>query len=122
MKPYYEDDAAQIYHGDCLEVLPGIGQVDHVITDPPFSRMTYNRLLGHNTHAGSRTPDRLYKGGSMAKLAALEIGCVDELVVPVAIRIAKLVRRWALVFCDAETLHRWQEALELVGMRGLALG
>ena len=37
MKPYYEDDAVTIYHGDCREVLPQLSKrVDLVLTDPPF--------------------------------------------------------------------------------------
>ena len=36
MKPYYQDDACEIYHGDCREVLPGLGEVDLVLTDPPY--------------------------------------------------------------------------------------
>jgi len=27
---------ATLYHGDCLEILPGLGEVDAVITDPPY--------------------------------------------------------------------------------------
>ena len=36
MKPYYQDDAVTIYHGDCREILPTLGPVDLVLTDPPY--------------------------------------------------------------------------------------
>jgi len=36
MKPYYEDGAVTIYHGDCREILSSIGKVDLVLTDPPY--------------------------------------------------------------------------------------
>lgn len=36
MKPYYQDEWATIYHGDCREVLPVIGTVGGLITDPPY--------------------------------------------------------------------------------------
>ncbi len=36
MKPYYSDDAVTIYLGDCREVLPTLGPVDLVLTDPPY--------------------------------------------------------------------------------------
>ena len=36
MKPYYQDDHCTIYHGDCLEIVPTLGQVDAIIADPPY--------------------------------------------------------------------------------------
>ena len=37
MKPYYQDDSVTIYHGDCREILPSLGPVDLVLTDPPYN-------------------------------------------------------------------------------------
>lgn len=34
-KPYYEQDGIVIYHGDCLEILPGL-DVSAIITDEPY--------------------------------------------------------------------------------------
>lgn len=36
MTPYYEDDGITIWHGDATEILPSIGGVDAVVTDPPY--------------------------------------------------------------------------------------
>ena len=36
MKPYFEEDGIQIFHGDCREVLPSLEPVDLVLTDPPY--------------------------------------------------------------------------------------
>jgi DNA modification methylase len=36
MKPYYEDGFVRIYHGDCRDVLPLLGAVGLVLTDPPY--------------------------------------------------------------------------------------
>lgn len=38
MKPYYQDEAVTIYHGDCREILPQLpdNSVDLVLTDPPY--------------------------------------------------------------------------------------
>jgi site-specific DNA-methyltransferase (adenine-specific) len=45
MKPYYQDDAVTIYHGDALEVLPSLDpqSVTLLWTDPPY---------GHSNHEG----------------------------------------------------------------------
>ena len=36
MRPYYQDESVTIYHGDCRDILPEIGKVDLVLTDPPY--------------------------------------------------------------------------------------
>lgn len=35
-KPYYEHAGITIYHGDCRDILPQLGPVDLVLTDPPY--------------------------------------------------------------------------------------
>jgi site-specific DNA-methyltransferase (adenine-specific) len=35
MKPYYQDDAVTIYHGDCRDLLPSLS-ADAVFADPPY--------------------------------------------------------------------------------------
>ena len=36
MKPYYDHKGITIYHGDCREILPEVGCIDAVVTDPPY--------------------------------------------------------------------------------------
>jgi len=38
-RPYYQDEAVTIYHGDCREILPLLPEksVDLVLTDPPYN-------------------------------------------------------------------------------------
>lgn len=38
-------DSVTLYLGDCREILPTLGKVDHVITDPPYSARTH---AGHD--------------------------------------------------------------------------
>ena len=35
-KPYYQDSAVTLYHGDCRELVPLLGRFDAIITDPPY--------------------------------------------------------------------------------------
>lgn len=37
MNPYYEDASVRLYHGDCREILPEIGEAfDLIVADPPY--------------------------------------------------------------------------------------
>lgn len=60
MKAYYERDGITIYHGDCREVLPALGPVDHVITDPPYGVDIYRRMRGNDSEGGN---ERVCAGG-----------------------------------------------------------
>ena len=114
MKPYYEEAGIVIYHGDCREVLPTLDRVDHVITDPPYSRDVYLRMKGNNNFDNFNVNG---KGAALMKMAAGEIGCVDDLIVPVSKEIGRVLERWGLVFSDVENCHRWRLELEASGLR-----
>ena len=36
IKPYYQADGVEIFHGDCAEILPQLGRHDLLLTDPPY--------------------------------------------------------------------------------------
>ena len=46
MTPYYQDDAVTIYHGDCREIVPGLGRFDLLLTDPPYGIDAGNTAFG----------------------------------------------------------------------------
>jgi len=54
MEPYYEHAGITIYHGDCREILPQLGPVDLVLTDPPFGvQLSANRPEKMQKHEGT---------------------------------------------------------------------
>ncbi|KKN31842.1 hypothetical protein LCGC14_0819660 [marine sediment metagenome] len=65
MKAYYQDEAVQIFHGDCREVVPLLPVVHHVITDPPYNRETHQEARTGN----HRTEQEVHR--------PLEIGFLD---------------------------------------------
>ena len=48
MTPYYQDAWVTIYHGDCREVLPRLGEIGVIVADPPYgiSLETAYRMRG----------------------------------------------------------------------------
>lgn len=49
MTPYYDHGGITIYHGDCREILPGLGKFDLLLTDPPYGMSNdadYTRFTG----------------------------------------------------------------------------
>lgn len=115
-RPYYEDAAVRIYHGDCRELLPvlvksGIVKADHVITDPPYRRWIRDNLPGK---AG-----KLRDGRERIRDLGYD-GLTRELIAAVApwLRAA----HWILVFSDVESTGEWRTALTEDGARYVRTG
>jgi site-specific DNA-methyltransferase (adenine-specific) len=39
VKPYYEDESTQIWHGDCRDVLPLLSNIQTTVTSPPYNTL-----------------------------------------------------------------------------------
>jgi len=115
LKPYYEDSHCQIFHGNCLEILPAIQSVEHLITDPPYSRDFYQRM--RTDHGSNRTSPV-----SLVALKAGEIGDINELFTPISKEIGRVLKRWGIVFSDLEFCQNWREALVSAGLDYIRTG
>lgn len=59
LKPYFDDGHGHvIYHGDCREILPTLGKVDLVLTDPPYRH-------AHVDGGGFAAASRFYRDGAL---------------------------------------------------------
>jgi len=113
MTPYYSDGAVTIYHGSCLDALPELEPVDHVITDPPYSEHTHSKQRsGHSLTSGHGSPRKIIDRPRDLGFAAMDAAtrgfvCGD---------IARLAARWVVVFSDDESTHLWRADLTGCGL------
>lgn len=84
IKPYYESELGQLYHGDCLEILPQLEEkVDLVLTDPPYGidgargQLNLSRAKGNYTSSFNDTSENI-QNKIVPTIAVLinQVGCV----------------------------------------------
>ena len=101
---------AVLYRADCMEILPTLGKVDAVITDPPYEAEAHTkgrRLLGKQ-ESGERT----------VEFGALDFSLMtEELRLKSSSLAAELCAGWMLAFCQAEAVALWREAHEAAGAK-----
>lgn len=114
MKPYYEDEWVTLYHGDCTQLLPTLGPIEHVITDPPYSE---------HVHGAARRRNITYRdrgaryGADTRRKVDLGFGHITpELRRMCSEQFARIAQRWVLAFSDIESAPLWRDDLEAAGM------
>lgn len=96
----------RLHEGDCIEGLASMsdGSVDVVLSDPPYE-------------AEAHTSQRLVaRAGGKLEVEPLAFPPItEELRAAAAREMARLARRWILVFCQIEAAMKWRAALEAGG-------
>lgn len=114
-----------LHLGDCLDPVTGLASladrsVDHVITDPPYSRDVYLRMSGTFSDKGPGWEKR--RGTALGKMGAGAIGAVDDMIAPASEHVSRVCRRWTIVFSDVENCHRWRKSMASAGMKYVRTG
>jgi site-specific DNA-methyltransferase (adenine-specific) len=90
-----------LYCGDCREILPMLGKVDAVITDPPFEQ---------EAHTLQR---RVKREGGIMEIESLPFEAINsEMRQQIAYQITAVCNGWALLFCQAEAVSQWRDVFE----------
>ncbi len=106
--PYYDHGGITIYHGDCREILPELGKVDLVLTDPP-----YGIGLRADIHKGRPATNYLHKGSYLSYEDTEEN--LERIVVPAIIRALSIARRCA-IFCAQTHIGKFPQYSALGGI------
>jgi site-specific DNA-methyltransferase (adenine-specific) len=104
MTPYYEQDGITIYHGDCRELLPEIGPVDLVLTDPPYGINLVTKTSDYRQSAN-------FDNGQSLKATTLysdEPDAIRELIARVMPVVLEISDR-AMIFCGQKMLWAYPE-------------
>lgn len=99
--------SATLYLGDCLDVLPTIGVMDHVICDPPYEA---------SLHAAKAHLSNLRKD-SGPELKAIDFDCIDPIREAFVSCVADLCSGWFIAFCTVEGARPWADCINASAMR-----
>lgn len=92
--------------GDCREVVPTLGAVDHVICDPPYEKNMHSAKLANLKRTdGQRSPQ------------ALGFGSIEGIRDEAAKLCIQASKGWLLLFCTSEGVALWRDAIEAGGAR-----
>jgi 16S rRNA G966 N2-methylase RsmD len=92
---------ATLYNGNCLDLMPSIGAVSHIICDPPYEA----RL-----HAAKAQVTEL-RSDSGPELAALDFAPIDEIRDKFVGLAAEHCEGWLIAFCTVEGVAKWADAI-----------
>jgi site-specific DNA-methyltransferase (adenine-specific) len=87
--------------GDCLDILPKVKSVDHVITDPPYSNALHQ---DHGNHKLNRRD-----GGPQRK--PLDFDGIDPIRDQFISQVKRINLGWLLAFCSADDVGAWKASI-----------
>ena len=93
---------ATLYQGDCLEIMPTLGAVDHVVCDPPYEALLHKLKNGLN--------GRIRTDGG-PDLQGLDFDCIDAIREPFVKMVAPICKGWCITFCTPEGVARWADVI-----------
>lgn len=95
-------EGVEVYLGNCLDILPEIGPVDHIITDPPYEAIV---------HASKAAAARRLRTDGGSEIRALDFDPIDSIRSQVTGIVANYCNGWALIFCSPEGVGRWADSI-----------
>jgi site-specific DNA-methyltransferase (adenine-specific) len=96
-----------LYLGDCRDVLPTLGKVDAVISDPPYEAVMQNKWGILSKQSPS----------SHVRHENLGFEAIDHMRDDVAKAAIDVCCGWLIFFCMAEGVRAWRDSIEAAGAK-----
>lgn len=93
---FYSDASTAIVCADCRDVLPKLGKVDLVLTDPPFSEYT---------HANAKSNRNLGYGNKAIDFKAIDFKEIGQILY----LLGTICNRWVISFMDWRHIAKFEE-------------
>lgn len=98
-------DGVTLYLGDCREILPTLGKVDHVISDPPYEDELHGAMGRIRRNDGRAMVQDLGFDGINLTRTEIAAACVEA------------SSGWVLLFTLAEGVRAWRDDLQAAGAK-----
>jgi site-specific DNA-methyltransferase (adenine-specific) len=116
IKPYYQDAAVTIYHGDCRNIITHLRDIDVVCTDPPYGMAYKSNYRKGGNPFGEIQGDKLYDFEvlanliSLARCAVYAFGRWDNLrdMPPPKSVLAWVKNNWSMGDLEHEYARQWE--------------
>lgn len=92
---------ATLYLGDCLEIMPTLGPVSHIICDPPYE----SKLHDAKAHLSNLRKD------AGPELKEIDFSAIDAIRDPFVALAAAQCEGWFIAFCTVEGVAKWADAI-----------
>jgi site-specific DNA-methyltransferase (adenine-specific) len=96
---------ATLYLGDNTEIMQGLGGVAHVISDPPYEDELHKAM------------GRIRRNDGQEMIQTLGFDGVNASRADAAERIVRVSNGWVILFCLAEGVRAWRDALQQNGAK-----
>jgi DNA modification methylase len=103
---------ATLYLGDCLEILPGLEAVDHIISDPPYEdelHKAFGRKIDRD--------DGAHLQRSVNMLRPLDFDGINDIRSDVARHCVAASSGWLILFTLAEGVRAWRDDIQSAGAK-----
>lgn len=108
MKPWTRHERigeCDLYLGDCLEVMPHLGTVDHVVSDPPYEDELHGAV------------GRIRRADGREMVSSLGFEGINLTRSDVAARCVEAAAGWVVLFTLAEGVRAWRDELQKAGAK-----